>query len=125
MDKKLTGKIGEKIAETFLKSRGYKIIGKNYHSKWGELDIIAVDHSDKNLSIQKTVFIEVKTRTTDIFGEPEEAISALKKLKIIKTALHFMNQASENVYASWRIDVIAIKLNKELKPKKIIHIKNI
>jgi putative endonuclease len=69
------GKQGEKLAFDYLKSKGYKIIGKNLRSRSGELDIVANDHGT-------LVFIEVKTRTSEMFGLPIQGIDERKQNRI-------------------------------------------
>lgn len=125
MDKKFIGKLGEKYAEKFLISQNYQILDLNYYSKFGEIDIVAVDQ--KNL-----VFIEVKTRTGSEFGEPEDAFTFIKRQRIIKTAHDFIetqNSRSSGKFSSgfsnWRIDLIAVKLNKRHRLEEINHYKNI
>jgi putative endonuclease len=118
MDKKLKGKIGEKYAEKFLISRGYQIIEKNYYSRFGEIDIIAKKEDE-------IVFFEVKARTSEKYGTGEEAVNANKIKKILKSAYHFLQTTEEKQIHDLRIDIIAIKLNRYLKPIKLRHIKNI
>jgi len=74
---------GEEQATKTLKSKGYKIIEKNYRSPFGELDIIAEEDG-------YLVFVEVKKRNTRTFGDPLEAVNTVKKKRIIKTAMFYM-----------------------------------
>ena len=69
------GKFGEDIAGKFLENIGYKIIDKNFKTKFGEIDIIA---KDKNTF----VFIEVKTRNSDEYGAPQLAVNNYKKKRL-------------------------------------------
>lgn len=120
MNNQYIGKLGEECAEKFLISQNYKILAKNFRSKFGEVDLIAFDYSRNEIA-----FVEVKTRTGISFGEPEDAVTRLKERKIIKTALYFLNSATRKASLSWRVDVIAVKLNKQNKLKEITHFKNI
>ena len=72
MEKKELGKKGEELALRFLKKRGYRIIEKNYVCKMGEMDIIAKEKDT-------LVFIEVKTRTSTVFGPPQLAVTPLSR----------------------------------------------
>lgn len=109
------GDYGEKIAIQFLKSEGYTIIGKNFFSKYGEIDIIA---EDKN----EYVFIEVKTRTNQLYGAPVESVDLNKQKHILKTSKYFIYKYNiQNEYI--RFDVIEIVINKN--GISINHIKNI
>jgi putative endonuclease len=86
------GKRGELIAVDYLKSRGYKILETNWRTKHKEIDIIALDKNE-------IVFIEVKTRKNNYFGDPEDAVN-LKKQK-------FLISAAENYIISNKIDLDA------------------
>lgn len=93
------GKEGEEIATNFLKKRGYKILCRNYKTPLGEADIIA---KDKNC----IVFIEVKTRSNDSFGQPFESIDFRKKERLKKIALYYLKQHQTELPV--RFDVISI-----------------
>lgn len=122
MNKLLIGKLGETYAEKFLNANNYQILRKNFHSRFGEIDIIALD---LNASHPQVVFLEVKTRTNDSFGAPQESISRQKLSRIFKTAMHFTNFPTKNNFRHWRIDAIAVKLNYNHKLETIDHFKNI
>lgn len=79
------GRSGEEAALKFLKSKGYRILSRNYKSKLGEIDIIAEDKDT-------VCFVEVKTRSSDKFGLPQEALSNFKQRQIAKTALGFLKE---------------------------------
>ncbi|CDF57928.1 YraN family protein [Thermobrachium celere] len=85
MNKRVLGEFGEKAARQFLLNNGYKIIDFNYRNKYGEIDIIA----EQNDSI---VFIEVKTRSSNRYGFPCEAVDYRKQDKIKKVALGYLNE---------------------------------
>lgn len=99
------GKFGESIAADFLKSKGYKIIDKNFRTRYGELDIIAKDGDC-------LVFIEVKTRKNLFFGLGRESITLSKQNKIRRTALFYL-QKRKTSYTKIRFDVVEILLHNE------------
>jgi putative endonuclease len=113
-DNKKTGKTGEDIAAAFLKKKRYKIIERNYKCVFGEVDIVARDMND-------IVFIEVKSRKSKDFGEPEDAVTLNKQRKISKVALNYLKDRHLDDRDA-RFDVIAIKLSTEGSIVK--HIKN-
>ena len=114
--KKLLGKVGEKCAVKYLKKNKYKILEQNYATHFGEIDIIAKDNDCY-------VFIEVKTRTSDKFGEPMEAVTDFKQRHIIRSAQSYLmtNKIDEN-QIKIRFDVIEVK--SENGKNEINHIKN-
>lgn len=104
------GKEGENLATDFLKSKGYKIIERNYRFGKGEIDIIAEDPM-----VQETVFIEVKSRKNLEFGMPEYAITKRKINQIKKIAeLYLFDKGIEEI--DCRFDVVAILFRNGLKP---------
>lgn len=114
-------KKGEQLAAEYLNKRGYKIINRNFRKGYGEIDIIAIDSSEK----EKTLcFIEVKTRTSGSFGSPLEAITYWKLKSLIKTA-QFYKLINPRLPDSIRIDAVSVVLSKNKKPEKIEHITNI
>jgi putative endonuclease len=102
MEKKELGKKGEEVALRFLKKNGYRILERNYVCKLGEIDIIAKEKDT-------LAFIEVKTRTSTLFGPPQLAVTLSKQMQLSKAALYFLKEKRlENVKA--RFDVVAILL---------------
>ena len=116
MRRKDTGILGEKIASDYLKKRGYRILEANYRCPQGEIDLIA-EHKDH------LAFIEVRTKRSLAFGTPEESITAGKKEKLRTVAAHY-RQSHDNLPQLWRIDVVAIELDKRGRPSRIELIEN-
>lgn len=107
------GKSGEEKALSFLKEQGYKIITTNWLEHKFEIDIIAIDNNE-------IVFVEVKTRATDFFGSPEDAVTIAKQQHLIEGANYYLEQNEIDLNA--RFDVIAIVMN--INQTKINHIKD-
>ena len=112
-----TAKLGEEIAANYLKNKGYKIIERNFRKGYGEIDIICV--RDNVL-----VFVEVKTRTTALYGGALEAIAYHKIKSLIKT-VQFYKMLHPKLPESLRIDAILIDLGSNNKPSNVEHIENI
>lgn len=110
------GKFGEDIASKYLKDKGYKIKERNYRTFLGEIDIICEYKGN-------IIFVEVKTRNSDKFGYPEEAINLAKQRKIIKNALCYLSR-----YHLWGknccFDVVLISIFNHKDIKNIKHISN-
>lgn len=94
------GKISEGEASSFLQSQGYRILFRNYKAQGSEIDIIA---REKNT----ICFIEVKSRGSERYGSPQEAVTAAKQQKIARAALKFL-QENDLQDKSCRFDVVAI-----------------
>ena len=116
MRRRETGILGEQLASDYLKKRGYHIREANYRCPEGEIDLVA-QHKDY------LVFIEVRTKRSLAFGTPEESITAAKREKLRTVAAHYQ-QNHDNLPQLWRIDVVAIELDKRGKTLRIELIEN-
>ncbi len=112
-----TARLGEDAACKFLQKLGYKIIDRNFRRGYGEIDIIAIFENT-------LVFVEVKTRTSEQFGTPFEAITSPKIHSLIRTA-QFYKQLKKGLPESLRIDAVSVILDQNKKIESIEHIKNI
>ena len=110
LHKKLLGKKGERFAEKYLKKQGYKTLFRNYTTPFGEADMI-MQAGDE------TVFVEVKTRETESFGAPKDAVTGEKQKRYYKIATFYGKQTGEEPNA--RFDVVEV-----FGDGKIEHIKN-
>jgi len=94
------GKEGEGSAVEFLEGLGWRILERRWRCRFGELDIIALD--DRTL-----VFVEVKTRSSERFGAPEEAVGAAKRERLARCALSYVRARAVGD-RPLRFDVISI-----------------
>ena len=116
--KKVFGDIGEKLAAKYLEKKKYKIIENNYVSGKGEIDIIARQKD-------YTVFVEVKTRSSEKYGTAADAVNYPKRKKLIETAQRYILE--KNPDTAYRFDVIEVYGNfasGEFEFEKIEHIEN-
>ena len=116
MKRRDTGILGEKLAGDFLKKRGYRIYETNYRCSEGEVDIVA-RHKDS------LVFIEVRSKRSLEFGSPEESITPTKMERLRAVAAHY-RQTHNNLPPLWRIDVVAVEIDRKGKPLRIELIEN-
>lgn len=93
------GEEGEKAAQEFLVNKGYELIEINYILHPYEVDIIAIDNNT-------IVFIEVKTRQTDLYGHPIEFITGKKEQNLIRVADYYLQYKRPNTEG--RFDVITL-----------------
>ncbi|MBI4058025.1 YraN family protein [Candidatus Microgenomates bacterium] len=106
-----SGKLGEEYAVKLLKAHGYKILTRNFRSKFGEIDIVALEGDT-------LVFVEVKTRWGSRFGNPEEAVTP-RKLAHLTRAAHYFKLLHPKTPHIMRFDVIAT----EVKDGKVVSAK--
>jgi len=104
MFKTKPGQIGEEQAACALEAAGMKIIAKNVRSRYGEIDIVAIEN-------ETIVFIEVKNWSVYALEDLEYSINIKKQKKIIKTAKFFLFENREYNKMSVRFDVIFVKNN--------------
>lgn len=104
-----TGKKGENYVSEYLKEKGFKIIYRNYHSRYGEIDIICEDE-------KYIVFVEVKVRKRNSLVKGLEEVSKSKRIKIVKTALIYL--MNNNCEKQPRFDVA--ELTTETKEDDLI-----
>jgi len=94
------GKLGEDLACAELSRRGYAILARRYRTRFGEIDIIARD-------AETTVFVEVKTRDGDRFGDGAEAVTGWKQRRVAAMAVDYL--ARHRLHDTpCRFDVVAI-----------------
>ena len=111
------GKIGEAKAKEYFLAKGYLLIEENYRFERAETDLIFEDRNNKTL-----IFVEVKTRKSKAYGEPEESITSKKVEHLIKSAEGFVYEHPEFENYERRIDLLTILMERE---KEIInHIEN-
>ncbi len=103
-ENKELGRRGEELAVQYLRKNGYELVQRNYVCKMGEMDIIAKEKDT-------LVFIEVKTRTSTLFGPPQLAVNSAKQRQLSKVALNFLKEKRIEG-AKARFDVVAILLGK-------------
>jgi len=114
------GQLGENLACEYLVKKGYKIIGRNFRQKWGELDIIS-KVPDRTL-----VFVEVKTMKENPGGlRPEDQLTKAKLKKLQRTASLYAGHYPELIKndKGWRIDLLALTISR--KNCDIKHYENI
>ncbi len=113
-EKQIIGDLGEKKSCKYLKKQKYKIVCRNYKTKFGEIDIVA----EKDNYI---IFVEVKTRKEGCIVPPKMSVTKAKQQRLFKTAIIYLKEypAKKNI----RFDVIEV-IHKNKKVISINHIKN-
>jgi putative endonuclease len=112
------GALGEQLAVDYLTGLGLQVIERNWRCRYGELDVIAADPAARAV-----VFVEVKTRTTDLFGGVAEAVTPQKVRRIRRlAALWLAGQADR--WAHVRIDVVGVRIGRCRTPE-LTHVQGV
>lgn len=114
---KQIGDLGERIAADYLEGKGYHLVDHNFTTRYGELDLVALEGGN-------LVFVEVKTRTSATFGTPEASVTPVKMERIQNAALLWL-QAHPEYPDDWRVDVIAILLSHGKEVQDLQHFINV
>ncbi|VXD17675.1 YraN family protein [Marinoscillum sp. 108] len=104
MDTKNKGKYGEDLAVSYLRKKGFEIVERNYRFRKGEIDLITL------LNNEVLVFVEVKLRKGDTYGDPETFVSRKQERLIIQAAEDYI--FAINWQKDIRFDIISITGSK-------------
>lgn len=111
---KVTGKIGEDLAEKLLQEKGYAIIKRNFRTRYGEIDLICKEGDT-------LVFVEVKTKRGLDFGSPEDMYTRGKAERVKRMASVYLQGRETNC----RIDMVAVVLGDNNEPERLTHYPNV
>ena len=100
-NRRLQGGRWENLAESFLHKRGLKTLERNYHSRFGEIDLIMMDR-------QTLVFTEVRYRRDNAHGSGAESVTFTKQKRITRAAQLFLQQHQHHASLGCRFDVVSI-----------------
>lgn len=103
-----TGRLGEDLAHEWLLAQGFELLHRNWKYSYYELDAIASKEGVLH-------FIEVKTRTTDTYGHPEEDVTAKKLKRLMNAGEEYLAQNPE--WKRVQYDILSIKLHKYKVPE--------
>lgn len=96
-----TGKLYENVACDYLIKNNLKLVTKNYYSKYGEIDLIMLDHTT-------LVFIEVRAKNSLTYGAPIESINHRKQMKLLQTAYNYIEKNDQYSKLQYRFDAVSI-----------------
>lgn len=103
------GRRGERLAERHLIARGYRLLARNWRCRHGEIDLVVRDGAT-------IVFVEVKTRSSDAFGHPFEAITPVKLARMRRLAGVWC-EAHPGERGRVRLDAVAVLAPREGRPR--------
>ncbi len=111
------GDAGERHARRYLEAKGYVFVTANWRCPAGELDLVMRDGDE-------LVFVEVKTRRGEGAGRAEEAVSAAKGRRLLAAGEWFLSGAPELTELVWRVDLVAITLDRRGAVRRLTHLMN-
>jgi putative endonuclease len=112
------GAFGEQLAVDYLRGLGLQVLTRNWRCRYGELDVIAADPATRTV-----VFVEVKTRASDMFGGLAEAVSPPKVRRLRRLAGMWL-AAQETKWSAIRIDVVGVRIGRRRVPE-ITHLQGV
>lgn len=113
--RKKLGKWGESLAAQHLEAKGFEVLERNWRTAQGEIDLVVK-------AGQELVFVEVKTRRGKNMGYPEEGLTRRKADKLMLLAQQYVAQHELDI--DWRIDLVAVELDRQGKLLRCEHIPN-
>jgi len=117
MNNKEFGSAGEQHAATYLLGKGYQILETNASSRWGEIDLICKKAG-------KYIFVEVKSRTSDQYGKPFEAVTYSKIRHLVRSMKYYI--LSNNLEKmKFQLDVIGIIFTNSRGVMELKHYENL
>jgi putative endonuclease len=115
--RKRLGDFGEQAAAAHLLRQGYQLLARKWHCAGGELDLVMRDGAT-------LVFVEVRTRSGPAVGSAEESVNRAKQGRLIALAYTYLEATSVPEDVLWRIDVVAISIDRAGRIIRLNHIRN-
>jgi len=103
---KQIGNLGERLVAQAFERRGFRVLGQQIYTRFGEIDLIVQNDSE-------VLFVEVKTRTSRAFGLPEESVGRAKLLHLRRSVLSLLGNFAKN--KKWEILIVSVELNLATK----------
>jgi putative endonuclease len=111
------GRLGEDLAVAHFERLGYRVLGRNHRTRFGELDLVLADEGDRTI-----VFVEVKTRRLGS-GEPWDNLHADKQLQVRKMAAAWLNEVKDRPFsAELRFDAVGVTLDARGQLVRLDHL---
>lgn len=110
------GELGERAARGYIERMGFTILDTNFRCPYGEVDVVALEGDC-------LVFLEVRTRSGNALGSPEESITPTKERRLIATAETYL-QSRSDLPSDWRIDLVAVDVDRRGRITRIERTEN-
>jgi putative endonuclease len=117
------GRVGEKVAEEYLISKGHTILSRNYRKPYGEIDIVSKKGNLVRFVEVKSVSWETGKAASEEGYRPEENVHPAKVKRMIRVIDTYIRE--KNIESEWQFDVIAVYLDEKTKTAKVRFLENI
>src|SRR5574343_210902 len=117
MHKRAKGNMGEDIACTYIESRGFKVISRNYLRKWGEVDIVALKDKDVHFFEVKSVMADFSNRPNS--HKPEDNVHGLKVKRIRRMIETFLEDTDRGLSAEFQFHIITVYMNEKTRRARV------
>jgi putative endonuclease len=115
--RKKLGDFGERTAESYLLRQGCSLVARKWRSAAGEIDLVMRDGA-------ALVFVEVRTRRGQPAGAAEESVNLAKQVRLVNVAYAYLDAASLPADLPWRIDVVAIDVDRSGRITRLAHLRD-
>jgi putative endonuclease len=119
------GKIGEDITRTFLVKHGFSILGTNYHTHYGEIDIIAKKDNTIRFVEVKSVKVRNFSNIDNLAVKPEDNLTKDKWSKIVVSCETYLRHKNVPYETKWQIDLACVYINIETREGKVVLMENV
>jgi putative endonuclease len=119
------GKIGESVAKTFLMKQGFTILGQNYRTKYGELDIIAKKDNRLHFVEVKSIKVRDCTNLKNLKIRPEDNLTFSKWSKLTTTIAIYLQGNKMCSETRYQVDLACVYLNMEKREGRVKLLENI
>ncbi len=119
------GKIGENITKTFLMKHGFSVLGTNYHTRYGEIDIIATKDKKYRFIEVKSVKVRDFNTISSLKVKPEDNLTGEKWSKLVISVETYLRHKNVTDGTPWQIDLACVYINTETRQGRVVLMENI
>lgn len=119
------GKIGEKIAKTFLMKHDFSVLETNYRTRYGEIDIIARKDSKIRFIEVKSIKVRNLSETEGLNVQPEDNLTHAKWSKFVISTETYLKHKNISKETKWQIDLACVYINTETREGRVKLLENI
>ena len=119
------GKIGESVTKTFLMKHGFTVVETNYHTRYGEIDIVAKKDNRLRFVEVKSIKVRDFKNRENLPVQPEDNLTEEKWRKIVISAETYLRHKGVTRETRWQIDLACVYINTETREGRVVLKENI